>query len=728
MFCIYCGKALEPESGFCDSCGIPVAEPVASGRAKGVKKGVMAVFGVIFVVAVIIFVNSHFYEVMDEVTENYHTNPYLEEIPTPPSNTAAPVPTPTPIPRITRVEGSFNFPSYRADGSGREFSAPFVWEEGYFAKPAQNYNPSLATISMALSMAAFASAGEAQGQARNAAAMLSQIGFRDIETNYYFTTVPHEDSMGVVVASKEIAADGRFYTLVAISTRGSGYGMEWAGNFTLGTLGYHEGFRLAAEETYRFIADYITRNSHSFHEDIKLWVTGYSRGAAVANLFAAWVTQAQEIAGVPVARENIYAYTFGTPRAVPVSLIQHNEVFTNIHNILNPADIVTWVAPHRWGFGRYGADRFMPERGQIGDPAAFYEMVGFLYVIGTDRALDSIFYINTQPPNGIITSKRLYHATEFFEDVRFDRVTIRPPGIVLAHSSNLMTPFLLEITNGIAAGAGDQESYAIMLEGLLRALIAGAIGEERFVGDRVDLALEIFRSKFGLHNAVEIGLAFAVDGIRGVAVLAAWYMYESMIEAGIDVDGGFTIAGVLLNSFNYIGLNGVLTLINNLDTLAAAHYPEFMLAWMKSQDVNFGGVFREFIPAFRSIGISGPVTICVYDAQGQLITRFLDGVQEMDSHLTALRGHDGITLYLPADAGYILKLTAINQGSLDFSINEFSLIASGYVRTDSWLDVPVYIGNSIAVTIPGFCGDDYNALVSGSSLTYVFESVGDAHE
>lgn len=640
------------------------------------------------------------------------------------SNTS---PEPTPTPRITRIEGDFSFPSYRGDGSGRDFTAAFVWDEEYFAGLASRYNPSLATMSLAFAMAAFAStdeiAGPTRGQAWNAMDMLSQIGFDGIETNYYFTTVPHEDSMGVVAANKEIVADGRYYTLLAIATRGSGYGMEWAGNFTVGALGYHEGFRLAAEETLRFVEDYVARHGQYFHENIKIWITGYSRGAAVANLFAAWVSNDEEIAGLALYRENIYAYTFGTPRAVPEAFIQGQSLHTNIHNVLSPADIVTWVTPHRWGYGRYGVDRFMPERGQIGDPAAFDEMLEFLYALGTERAHRSVVRAGEQVAGVVSASGRLIHVTETFEYVRFDRVTLLPPGINLAYSPGLMTPFLLEITNGLAAGAVDQENYVIMLEGLLRALIAGALGEERFVGDRMDLAIDIFMSKFGLHNALEIGLAFAADGVRGLALLAARYLHESILEAGIDLDGGFTLAGALLNSFEYIGLNGALTLVNNLDALAAAHYPEFMLAWMKSQDINFGGEFREFIPVFRRVGVSGPVRLRVYDEMGNLVAWFGDHeyIGALDSHIVFVAGED-MVVYLPADSGYRVELAATGDGTLDVAVSEFSLVLSDYSRVESWLDVAVLEGDLFTLDVPAFAGNDTGAPVYGSNVDYSFDS------
>jgi len=596
-------------------------------------------------------------------------------------------------PRITALTGNFYFSSYKLDGTGADFPARFFWDEAYFSNPASKYNPSLATMTLAFAMSAFASNEYGIGeinQARNAIDLLTQIGFKDIDANHYFATAPHEDSIGVIAAHKTIEANGETYTLIAVSTRGSGYGMEWAGNFTVGTLGYHEGFNRAANETYRFVSDYVHRHRDIFHDNIKLWITGYSRGGAVANMFAAWVTQAGAIGDISIEKENIFAYTFGTPRAVPASHIENRPVHTNIHNVLSPADIVTWVAPQIWGFGRYGVDHFIPERGLLGDPAAFDNMVRVLYDLDAGRARSAV----------IVEDGQLRHITQDFIDVRFSGVNIFPLEIVMTASNALVSPFLLELTNNLAEGVMGQDNYAEILEELLRGLVSVGLGEEGFDG-RIDLIIELFMSRLGLQNALEIAMAFAADGVIGLTALAAQYLYESMIEAGVDVDGGFILGDALINAFVYIGLDGALTLLHNMEPLAAAHHPEFMLAWLMSQDSNFGGAATEFVPVYRKLSIRGPADINVYNNYGVLAAQFVDNKpMDVGSHIVvSLGANEEMIVYLPADTGYTLEMTATGPGELDFIVMDFCFVRIEYSLFEGWQRDLSAIGDIISVEI-----------------------------
>ena len=106
---------------------------------------------------------------------------------------------------------------------------------------------------------------------------------------------------------------------------------------------------------------------------VKLWMGGYSRGAAVANLLAARLNK--ELSGL--AREDVFVYTFATPVALGPqdypNLQQdydnnHNADGTlkeswgesNIFNIVSSGDIVPCLMPEEWGYHRNGNDRFLP--------------------------------------------------------------------------------------------------------------------------------------------------------------------------------------------------------------------------------------------------------------------------------------------------------------------------------------------------------------------------------
>ncbi|MBO4836430.1 MAG: hypothetical protein J5564_01920 [Clostridia bacterium] len=143
-------------------------------------------------------------------------------------------------------------------------------------------------------------------------------------------------------------ADGAVDVIIAI--RGTGAG-EWELNMDLMPSGnydlpYAENFMLAARDILDTQSIYLTGLSSP-----AILVTGYSRGAAVANMLGAMLT---DIFG----EERVYVYTFACPRTVRGEV----PVYHNIFNVINPADIITHLPLLQWGVGRYGADIELPVR------------------------------------------------------------------------------------------------------------------------------------------------------------------------------------------------------------------------------------------------------------------------------------------------------------------------------------------------------------------------------
>ena len=70
---------------------------------------------------------------------------------------------------------------------------------------------------------------------------------------------------------------------------------------------------------------------------IKVWISGYSRAAAVSNVTAGTLVNTGFLP-----KEDVYAYTFATPAAI---LEPPKEGYENIFNIIDPADLVPQVMP-----------------------------------------------------------------------------------------------------------------------------------------------------------------------------------------------------------------------------------------------------------------------------------------------------------------------------------------------------------------------------------------------
>ncbi len=129
---------------------------------------------------------------------------------------------------------------------------------------------------------------------------------------------------------------------------------EWISNInvsdaTAEETSLHEGFLKPMVLVQNALLKYIESEKLDV-KNMNLLITGYSRGAAVANLLAA--TFAIENAFPP---ENMFVYTFASPN-VTTAKNTNDSQFKFIWNIVNAEDIVPTLPPNRneWKFTKYG--------------------------------------------------------------------------------------------------------------------------------------------------------------------------------------------------------------------------------------------------------------------------------------------------------------------------------------------------------------------------------------
>jgi len=98
----------------------------------------------------------------------------------------------------------------------------------------------------------------------------------------------------------------------------------------------------------------------------KFIITGHSRGGAVANLLAVEMN----FNSLYFDRNNIYTYTFASPRTVTIFSAASNPIHGNIFNIVNRRDVVTSLPPNRTTgptrslrWARYGLSLTFASRG-----------------------------------------------------------------------------------------------------------------------------------------------------------------------------------------------------------------------------------------------------------------------------------------------------------------------------------------------------------------------------
>ena len=271
-----------------------------------------------------------------------------------------------------------------------DLEAEYYYSDGYFTEDPDRYNNHLATMSLAMAMAAMStndyvdttvdsSMLEYQNKGRNIYQLLSDLGFKstDIYVSDSYEVKPSTDSIAATFGAKELQGDlkdGKPYILLSISVRGAGYESEWASNVTLGSEEGTEakGFSDSATVVEGYLENFLNCETsmdlkQALEEGrVKFWITGFSRAAAVSNLLAKRLTERYTATVLQDTYDNqVFAYCFAAPRGgvADTCVVEGSkELIThpNIHNVINESDIVPNVYPWQMGLMRYGSDHYMP--------------------------------------------------------------------------------------------------------------------------------------------------------------------------------------------------------------------------------------------------------------------------------------------------------------------------------------------------------------------------------
>ena len=153
---------------------------------------------------------------------------------------------------------------------------------------------------------------------------LDVMGFADIHSNY---DINHMHDVAYTFAHHAVE------NVVAVIIRGTqGSALEWAGNFTAG------GFHIAMGLVWRKLSAYIGSRSSIDRSSLRIWITGHSRGAAVAYLMGYSLTSPL---GGRYRQEDVFVYTFAGPRVSLARGIPRKNIF----NFINADDPLAAVIP-----------------------------------------------------------------------------------------------------------------------------------------------------------------------------------------------------------------------------------------------------------------------------------------------------------------------------------------------------------------------------------------------
>lgn len=122
--------------------------------------------------------------------------------------------------------------------------------------------------------------------------------------------------------------------LVVVDIRGSVTWWDWINDIGTQVLAHNNRFAALADEVLTNVNNYLRLMGLN---DPIILVTGHSMGAAIANILAARLNGIMD-------PDNVYAYTFATPRTVNEAVSGNQAVnYPNIFNILNSNDAITYV-------------------------------------------------------------------------------------------------------------------------------------------------------------------------------------------------------------------------------------------------------------------------------------------------------------------------------------------------------------------------------------------------
>lgn len=261
---------------------------------------------------------------------------------------------------IEPLKKKFDAVSVRLHDRGFARKVPFNWDETQFKNSGRKYNHNIANMCVSLSALAYDETifEESVNKNEYMHTLKKDLMFSDVQSFY---EDDEGDSICYSIASKSIQLNDKKVDLVFLVMRGT-YNWEWVTNFDPKTGNIHDSFNSGANDAFIKLKKYIQeKNLGSDDSELKIIVTGHSRGAATANIVGKLVIDDKLVdvrdAGNEKYSNDLFVYTFATPN---VTTDDNREQYSNIYNIVNPEDFVTKVMPSAWGYGRYGTTYVFP--------------------------------------------------------------------------------------------------------------------------------------------------------------------------------------------------------------------------------------------------------------------------------------------------------------------------------------------------------------------------------
>lgn len=632
------------------------------------------------------------------------------------------------LPEFDVARGTFRYAGMFTEEA--DSTAEYAYSDEYFDIDSTIYNPSLATMSLCFELSSWSSHDTEiwNQKSQNAKALLKEIGFEDFAQNEFWNDKPSTKSVGAVVANKSLED----CTLIALAVRGGGYYNEWGSNVAVGLSGEHSGFAEGKENVIRFLNEYIEKNEISGR--VKIWLVGYSRGGAIANLVAGYLNQNGLSNGAELVPEDLYCYAFAPPKGAIEEEIGKDSEHANIHNIINVNDVVPLVAPGNWGFNRYNTtSRLLPTVTTAG-----YEEALEVMLEEYQKVLDTAVISDPADTE--------YGISEYAKKIKIE---INPliftafgePMIeieIVDDTRQTMAEMLGSFIYSFADHVHGRDNYYSLLENDMVSLLNDLMGYETEVDfeeamntfvstlteehyDNLKYVMEpMFRIGTGSEEEIAAEVTKRLD-----EVLPQPEGYEDLYGTAASL---IKIIGETVTEDTEELMDMVLAFADS--KLMQAHYPEIMLAWMRSGDINYTDKpFTMKVPeTIRVIRINCPVNVEIYDSKNNLVASAIDRVCTVYNGVVgcAVNENGEIVIHLPSDEEYRVVTTATGEGEVNITVGEYNMLRTEVTRVQNYPDIPVKTGDVLTLSIPEFSEEEYSdEETKGSSAEYELMGSGE---
>lgn len=377
----------------------------------------------------------------------------------------------------------------------------YDYDENWFFTPSTTYQHGLTKMSIRGAVDGYGVMDDPHSIDTNIKYLMVETDKNSLEFTNYESSYPDPktNTIGYAISSKNIKnSAGKTGSLLMVTVRGGGYMDEWGGNFDLGTKDEHQGFNEAALQVRDGIKKYVEKYKDKLPYELKVWISGYSRGAATTNRVAKMLDDG---AVEGLTRDNIYAFCFECPQnTTKTQSYVESDKYKNIVSIVNSVDLVPKVAMSGFEFKRYGTVYQLPNIRALAD-------------YGIARAKMVKCYTDLITYNKLALGARMYDWTE--KEVK--NLYLPMQAVVYLTKEGLAQASMMDkLMDDLCDVAVNRENYYMRLQANMISGMAGVLGKNSGL-DTGALAVTIARvipglaAKHPLDNAYLLTRLIPID-------------------------------------------------------------------------------------------------------------------------------------------------------------------------------------------------------------------------